>query len=124
MSAAEVDLELDQGSTWAQPIEWVGEDEQPIDPTGLTLRMQVRRKMADRDTGDPVLSLTSEDGGIVVDPEDETFTFMLTASAAVTAGIPAGRYVYDVEFVVEGADDPVDKLMRGALLVIPEVTRG
>jgi hypothetical protein len=115
--AATVNLVLDQGSTWSQPIAWkTGTPAVAVDLTGYSARAQVRSSASSATT---LLSLTDSNGGIAITTSTGTMT--LSATAAQTAAIPAGRYVYDLEAVSGGGI--VTRICEGTLTVTPEVTR-
>lgn len=89
-------------------------------------RMQVRRAPADKDTGEPLLDLDSEDlGGItvsIVDIDgDPAVRLDVHAAAATTEALPVGRWHYDVELV--RGDGYVRRHARGRAQVTGEVTR-
>jgi hypothetical protein len=117
MSAGVHNITIEQGATFTLPIVWRDGEGDPIDLTGYQgARMQVRRTYKSPDT---LLSLTSEDGDIVLGTTDGTIT--VTASAEATAAINAKCGVYDLELV-----DPYDvviRLLKGEVVIDPEATR-
>ena len=84
--------------------------------TGFSARMMLRAVYAD---ASPVLSLASG-SGLTVDGPNGTVTVLITA--AQTAALPAGTYVYDIELVAPDTVT-VTKLARGKVIVLAEVTR-
>lgn len=115
MTAGRYDIEIEQGATWSRTITVEDPNGTPIDLTGYSARMQVRTAY---DASPPVLSLSSPDAGISIDPL--TGTLALTASATQTAAMPAGIHVYDLELVI---GTTVDRLVAGRARVYPEATR-
>ena len=105
---------LDQGSTWTLQIIYNDPSGTPINLTGYTAEMQVRRKF-DSDT--PVLTLSTSNGGITIVPL--TGTLNLLATDEQTA-IDAGFYVYDLELSIGGTRT---RLIQGQVTVSGEVTR-
>jgi hypothetical protein len=103
-----------QGSTFNQQLTWTI-DNDPVDLTGYTARMQVREKHISNVYN---LNLTTENGGIVLG--DDEGTILLTASATDTSEIIAKEYVYDLELDSGGE---VLRLIEGKFIVTPEVTR-
>lgn len=114
MPAGNYDLTIEQGATFAQRITYKVPAGTPVDLTGYTARLQVRRTAAS-----PVaLSLTTENGGITLGGAAGTIDLAITATA--TAAIAADAYVYDLE-LVSGAT--VTRLLEGNVVVSREVTR-
>ena len=87
----------------------------PLDLTGYTAKMQVRRSVNDPDA---VLTLTDGDGLTLGGP-DGTVTIHIDASALTN--LPYRTYVYDLE--VYSPDAVPTRLVRGDFTVTPEVTR-
>ena len=106
-----------QGSTWSQTLIWkTGTPAVAVNITGYTARMQARARVTD---AAPVISLTTENGGIALGGSAGTIT--LTLSAAATALLNAGRYVYDLELI--SGSGIVRRLIEGTITVSAEVTR-
>ena len=89
-------------------------DEVATDLTTYTARMQVREKHSSTAV---IAELTTENGGIVLGDSGE---INLVLSATDTAAIIAKEYVYDLELV---NGEVVTRIVEGAFLVTPEVTR-
>lgn len=119
MAADTYDLTIDQGADWFWTITWkvgsTAKSSTQKNTTGFTARMQARVKY---DSPTTVLNLTSANGGVVVSSNG---IFSLHATAAQTAAIAPGKYVYDVEAVAPNG--VVTKLARGTIRVVAEVTR-
>lgn len=118
MTPGKLDLTVYQGATWTQTLIWkTGAPAAPVDLTGSAARMQARTRTDAPDP--PLLSLTTENGGIALG--GALGTVDLTLSASATAALPAGSFVYDLEIV--HPDSTVTRLAMGRLKIIPEVTR-
>ena len=115
---AKLKLTIYQGATFRKRLAWLNPDRTPIDLTGCTARMQVRE---DYESPLPLLELTTENGGITIDPVN-TGVLHLYISDVGTAACLWGGGVYDVEIVHPGGD--VTRLVQGSVSVSPEVTRG
>ncbi len=115
MSAATHDILIEQGATFLLNLVWKDSLGAPINLTGYTARMQVRHKITD---ASPLLTFTTENGGIALGGALGTIT--LNATATQTAALTADQYVYDLELVT-GAT--VTRLVQGSFTVTPEVTR-
>jgi hypothetical protein len=112
MTAGVYDILCEQGATFRKTFTWLDENEQPVDLTGCSARMQVRPSHKGTTTW---LDLT----GIAMDPALGQLLVVLTAT--VTAALPVSRGVYDLEVVHPTGD--VTRLLQGTFTVSPEVTR-
>jgi hypothetical protein len=116
MAAGVYDIVIEQGATFNLNVRWLDPDDDPVDITGYSARMQVRRTYKSEDT---LLSLTSEDGEIILG--GALGTIAVTASAEDTASIDAKSGVYDLELVSPAG--VVTRVVQGAVTVSPEVTK-
>lgn len=116
MAAGVYNITIEQGSTFTLNLTWKDSSGAAINITGYTARMQVRKSV---DAASTTLSLTSGAGDITLGGAAGTIS--ITVSAASTASIASGNYVYDLE-LVSGAG-VVTRLLQGAVTVSPEVTR-
>lgn len=115
MYPAKYNIRFFQGDTWTiSPIWRI--NGVLVDVTGYTADMQVR---TDVDSATVVVELSTANGRIVTGGTNGTFT--LTLTAAQTAALTAGSYVYDLE--VTSTTGVVSKILRGSFTVDPEVTR-
>ncbi len=110
-----LNITMYQGATFNYRLTW-NLNGSPVDLTGYTARLQVRRSHR---APTALLSLTTETGGITLG--DAAGTIDLVASATVSAGVLAGDHVYDLELVDAGG--VVVRFAEGAWIVDPEVTR-
>lgn len=88
----------------------------PVDMGGYTARMQVRQKIT---SAEPVLILTTENGGIILNNGTKTIGLYISAAATTSVAISGG--VYDLEMVAP--DGTVIPLMSGGFSFSSEVTR-
>lgn len=116
MPAGKLDLYIEQGATFLKSLLWKTSDDDPIDLTDYTARMQIREKLKDEN---PVIELTTENNRIILGGEEGTIT--LTISADDTSDLTIKKGVYDLELVSGGG--VVTRLLEGAITVAPEVTR-
>lgn len=115
MTAAQHDILIEQGATFTLNLVWKDSDGNPINITGYTARMQVRRKHADTAV---LLNFTTENGAITLGGAAGTID--VEALADITDGtVRAG--VYDLE--LENGSGVVTRLIEGKVTVTPEVTR-
>ena len=115
---AKLKLTIYQGATFRKRLTWRTPSKVPIDLTGCTARMQVRE---DYGSPLPLLELTTENGGVTIDPV-ETGVLHLYLSDADTSACLWDGGVFDIEIVHPSGD--VTRLMQGSVSVSPEVTRG
>lgn len=119
------DLDVTQGAYFAKLLIWKDELDVPIDNTGYTARMKVRKRI--ESTVVIVTLATAEnitaEGDITLD--GVSGEILLEMSATVTAALPATpfdrRWRYDLEMVPAGGQ--VRRLLMGRFVVSPEVTR-
>lgn len=114
MAAGILELSIEQGATYNLVLTYEVNGT-AVNLTNYTARLQARIDVEETTT---VLSLTTG-AGITLGGAAGTIT--LDQSAAQTAGIPAGTYIYDLELVA--GSGTVTRLVQGELLVSPEVTR-
>lgn len=79
--------------------------------TGYTFAMQVRRSANDTNTLLNITSATMNSVGHV----------STTVNATTMSGIPAGRWVYDIELTSSGGE--VTRILEGRFIVTAQVTQ-
>ncbi len=114
-TAGTYNITMDQGAQWTLTVVYDDNNGNPIDLTGFTAKMQLRKKF---DSPTAILTLESPSSGIVITPL--TGTLQLTATTAQMTGIEGGIYVYDLEIASGGV---VTRLMMGSATVRSEVTK-
>lgn len=115
MAAARHRLKCEQGATFRLVGTYRGSDGEPVDLTGCTARMQVRRRAG----AEPVLLDLSSGDGITLGGIAGTVAIVIDADT--TADLPDGRFAYDLEIESDGGE--VTRLLEGDFVVDPEVTR-
>jgi len=113
--AKNVDLTIEQGTTFVQAIIAQDSTETPIDVSGYSARMQVRATHGSANTLIDLLSPADIDVG----GADGMFT--VNIADTVTAALTPGSAVYDFE-MIDGLGN-VTRVIEGAALITPEVTR-
>jgi len=114
MAAGIYNFTMDQGSTWTVSLVYKDSDGNPIDLTGYTAKMQLRRKF---DSATAALTLATGGQGIVI--TGPTGTIAITATDEQTEAIDAGLYVYDLDLNNAGI---ITRLIQGQATVSAEVT--
>lgn len=107
-------IEIEQPDLIADPT---GETFVPYDLTGFTARMQVRRTI---DSSSFLLSLTTENGTLEINPGESLNVISINVAASVTASISTSG-IYDIE--IQNDQEEVSRVLQGNFTVIPEVTR-
>lgn len=106
-----------QGTDYAQQLIWRDNGVTPVNLTGFTARMQIRKRVSSET---PFIELTTENGGITLGGALGTIDLHMTP--AQTAALSwRGEAVYDLELVP--ANGAVTRLMEGKVILSPEVTR-
>lgn len=132
---------IEQGADFAWGIQFRAADVQGTVASDWLVRMQIRRAYADRDTGEPLVSIDSDAVGgittsIIEDPDGDLLGIDIHIDDTVTAQLPLtpgtranltvesdrGLYFYDVE-LERTADGYVRRLVQGRTQVVAEVTR-
>lgn len=104
-------LYIDQGTTFTATVQVFGDDGNPFNLNQYTPSAQVRKNYA---TNTVAATFTSQIS------EAANGTISLTLSAADTANLKMGRYVYDVEIA---SGNSILRPIEGIITVYPQVTR-
>jgi len=108
-------ISAEQGSTYSLTITYTDDAGSPVNLTGYTARMHVRRFAGSQN---PYIVLTNT-GGLSITANSGTIGMTIAPSAL--SAVPAGKYVYDLE--VESGAGVVEKLIAGDFELSAEVTR-
>lgn len=111
--ASVYNLAIDQGTTFSANVQVNDDSGSARDLTGFTARSQLRRSYFSTSNVEFTIGLSSP-------LTDGEVTMSLTA--AKTANLKYGRYVYDLE-LVETATGNVERILEGIVTVYPEVTK-
>jgi hypothetical protein len=106
-------LRIDQGADFAFAITWRDPAGDPVDLTGFSAAMQIRKAY---DSPDAMVSLT-DGAGITLG--GALGTIELAIAAADTQDLETG--VWDLELTAGGGE--VTRLLQGKAVVSPQVTR-
>lgn len=114
--AAKYKIVILQGETFDRTIVWkTGDPANPVDLTGYTARMHVRKKIG---SATVLLTLTTENGKIILGGVLGTIQLLISATDTSSINWLAG--VYDLELISAGG--VVKRLLYGSVTVSPEVT--
>ena len=115
MAAGIYNFICEQGATFQRSLTTTDGAGEPLDLSGYTARMQVRR---DIDSATVMITLTTENGGSTLGGEAGTIDLYISDSD--TSDIPRSG-VYDLEIISGGG--VVTRLIKGKFELDPEVTR-
>jgi hypothetical protein len=127
MAAANYDLYIEQGATFRFTAIYGHKDGTvdsagnanviPYDLTGCVARMQIRARR-----GGPVLiSATTTNGGISIDPVPTTGRFTVTVTDEATDALNISRGKYDLEIGYPSGD--VVRILQGNVKIDPNITQ-
>lgn len=116
MTAGKLDLVIEQGASFRRLLTWKDAEDNPIDLTGYSARMQAREHLS---SPSAFLELTTENDRISIDGEAGQLT--LTLDAETTDAITPNDGVYDLE--VESAEGEITRLLQGNIIIERSVTR-
>lgn len=114
--ARRYDLKIDQGADFDLTVTWRDSNGTPIDLTGYTAALQIRRTV---DAPDPPLVDLANGSGITLGGVAGTVD--IAVPAADTRDFQPGGGVWDLELTSPGG--VVTRLLQGRVKVSPEVTR-
>lgn len=118
MQPANIELTIYKGSTFVKAIQWKsGNPAAPVNLTGCTLRMQMRKTAGDTNILD---TLTTENGKLEITNASEG-KISIKIAAVTSSAYTFDRGVYDLEVVF--LDGSVYRIIEGAVTTVPEVTR-
>ena len=126
MRAGTYNFTCEQGATFTRLIELeepdliadpTGNTFVPIDISGYTARMQIRRTL---ESSTPMISLTTENNRLVINPGDANNQVKITLTDEETSTLTTSG-VYDLE--IESPDGVVSRVLQGAVTLSLEVTR-
>ena len=106
-----LDLTINQGATFKRDVTIADADNTPVNISGNTFRGQIRRRASSEDIlATFTCTVTDATGG----------KLSINLTDAQTSAIPAGHWVYDIEWV---NGDDVARLLEGGAITTAEVTR-
>jgi hypothetical protein len=119
MQPANIDLTIYKGATFTKSIQWkTGTPANPVNLTGCTARMQIRKSVNDTSILD---TLTTENGKIVFEDAGNG-KLKIEIPASVSTAYTFNSGVYDLEIVFPSTGRVV-RLIEGCVSANPEVTR-
>ena len=117
MEPLSYNITIYQGTTFYKTFQWLAGGN-PVDLTGVTARMHIRKKINDTSF---ILSLTTENERLnITSPTEGKFEIKLTSEETSLLDFKSG--VYDLELVFPGGE-PVYRIVEGKVDFKSEVTR-
>ena len=107
-----INFSIDQGADFTKNFTITTDGSTAYDISDLTLQAQMRKSY---DSSSAAATFTAS----VVTGSSGIYKLVLSNST--TAGITAGRYVYDVELIL--SDSTIEKVQYGIVTVNPEATK-
>jgi hypothetical protein len=108
--AIKANLQIDQGADFSTEIDVLDDNGDVVNLTGYTGAAQMRKHYT---------STTAINFNVAVNASGGTVTISMTAAAS--ANVTPGRYVYDCELT--SSSNTVSRLVEGIVTVTPQVTR-
>ena len=110
--ASLLNLQLDQGTTFSKQITVYGTDGTTVENlTGASVSSQLRKNYTSTAYETINATINTPTSGIIV----------MSLTAAQTAALKPGRYVYDLELTK--ADTTISRIIEGVITIRPEVTK-
>lgn len=112
------EIEIDQGTDVSIELQLINIDGTPKDLTSYSARSKMKKSYTS-DSADTHDFIT-----IIASPATDGI-LNLSMTNVVTDGIPAGRYLYDVEISYQDSDSNfiVERILEGRITVTPSVTK-
>lgn len=106
------ELTIDQGATYENNLDLVADDGTAINVAGYVFSGQIRKSYySTKPTANFTITIVNSNTGNV----------NISLSAATTANIKAGRYVYDVK--MKDVGNNVTRIVEGIITITPQVTK-
>ena len=118
MTAATVNLIIEQGTTFDQTFIWQDETSNPIDLTGFTAQMQIRESVTSPEV---IIELSTSNGRIVLGGTAGTILLQLTGSE--TEALDFDQAIYDLELTDVAGSGDITRLIQGNVVLSKEVTK-
>jgi len=106
------ELIIDQGATYENTLDLIGDDGSAINVAGYVFSGQLRKSYYSKNpTANLTITVTNAASGNIV----------ISLNAATTANIKAGRYLYDVKMI--DIANTTTRIVEGIITITPQVTK-
>jgi hypothetical protein len=105
------EINIEQGASFSTTVTVNGADGSPTNLTSYTAAAQLRKSYYSTTANNFTVSVTSPAGGILT----------MTMTAANTANLTPGRYVYDL--LITSPTNVKTRVVEGIATILPSVTR-
>jgi hypothetical protein len=109
--AFKVNLVIDQGTTYNLYVELNDDNGNPLSGDDYTAAAKLRKHYGSANSTSFTAALSNNGTGVLT----------LSLTAAQTANLQAGKYVYDVELA--DSSNNITRVFEGNVLVTPEITK-
>lgn len=116
----ETPLTINQGSTWIQTIIYKDSNDDPIDLTNYSAKMEIKESYKKCGPSFSYLTISTNTGEIVIDGPTGTIT--ITVDYETTQALRPGVYVYDFDIISPDVTPVVTRLLEGKVTISPGVT--
>lgn len=116
-SPGKYNLRIYCGSTFDKVITWKDENNNLVNLTGWTARLQMRATIG---ADNPFMTLTTGNGGITLGGAAGTISLMIAASA--TSALTVIEGIYDLKMIAPDGIT-ITRLLEGFVFISPEVTQ-
>jgi len=112
-------IKIDQGAKFELPITYLDADQEPIDLTDYTAKMQIRVAAG---ADEAIITLTTDpDGGIVIDGPNGKITVSIPATETADFSAPWEGF-YDLKVIPPNAPEDAERVLQGSVCISPAVT--
>lgn len=115
ITAGDYDFTIYQGRTFSTVLTWKDQNNNPVNLTGYSARLQAR---ASTDAASTIVDLSNPSGGISLGGAAGTIT--LSMSEAATGALTADKAIYDLK--VTDSLGTSNTLLRGTVFITKRVT--
>lgn len=116
--SARVDMDVGNNATWSDAFQYDDEDDTSWTLTDQSFVMEVKRSQYD---DDPLFTLSTDNGRIVVDDVDLRIIHLNAEDVDFVELLPVGEYRYDI-IMIDDNDDTRVQLQHGKVNIIQGVT--
>lgn len=118
MAAGEYNITIEQGAVFRKVLTWTDSEDAPINLTGYTALMQIRKE----DTGgDVIIELSTLNDKIVITPAEGKIELFIPATE--TAEFSFDSAYYDLELIPPSEEDETVRLLQGKVTLSTEITK-